>query len=420
MNLFSVRKNHPARQPSGDAVRLLLRTLLCCGLLLFVAATFVRGADFAAAPANDWPTFRGTAAGTGRSQATLSLPMTVRWQKQISELGFDATPVIADGVIYLGDLDGRFTALRLTDGSLLWETTGSLGYTASAAACGDVIVVGDIDGIVHGLAAADGHTLWTHESAGEISGGPTVLPADEDLPLRVLVGSQDATLSCLAVADGKLLWSHTIADQIRCSPTVAADRVFLAGCDGKLHVISTADGTSLGEVMIDGPTGTTPAAFENHVYFGTEGGSFFSINVADPQVAWQMRPAAGGQAYRSSAAIGLSSTGPLAIVGSRGRVVEAFSLADGSQTWRQRMRGRIDGSPVVLGARSNTANVTEVAVVGDAAGNIAALQTTDGEIVWEFDAGSGFIASPAVADGCLVMATDDGTVWCFSSEPQPQ
>ncbi|MBL6832046.1 MAG: PQQ-binding-like beta-propeller repeat protein [Pirellulales bacterium] len=382
------------------------------------AATAALGfaAEPAEAPAKAWPMFRGTVEGTGRSAAVLSLPLAPRWQKKVSEIGYDATPVIAEGVIYLGDLDGSFSAISLADGSPLWTITGSLGYTAAAAACGDVVVVGDIDGVVRGLAAADGTALWTHESAGEISGGPTVLEAEGDLPLRVLVGSQDATLACLAVADGRLLWSHTIADQIRCSPTVADDRVFLAGCDGKLHVISTSDGTALGEVAIDGPTGTTPAAFESRVYFGTEGGTFFSIDVAEPAVDWQMRPAAGGQAYRSSAAIGTTAMGPLAIVGSRSRVVEAFRLADGSHSWRQRMRGRVDSSPVVLQAAIGAESPAEVAVIGDAAGRIAALRSSDGEIVWEFDAGSGFVASPAVADGCLVMATDDGTLWCFAAQ----
>lgn len=393
----------------------------CSRVLVLVAAITTAAAncpaaELAEAPAEAWPMFRGTVEGTGRSAAVLPLPLAPRWQKQVSEIGFDATPVIADGSIYLGDLDGSFWAISLADGDIRWTTTGSLGYTAAAAACGDVIVVGDIDGAVHGLSAADGSTLWTHESAGEISGGPTVLSATDDLPLRVLVGSQDATLSCLAVADGRLLWSHTIADQIRCSPTVADERVFLAGCDGKLHVISSSDGTALGEVAIDGPTGTTPAAFESHVFFGTEGGTFFSIDVAEPAVDWQMRPAAGGQAYRSSAAIGLSPSGPLAIVGSRGRVVEAFRVADGSRSWRQRMRGRIDGSPVVLRAAADPGTSEEVTIVGDTAGRIVALRTADGESLWEFDAGGGFIASPAVAQGCLVMAADDGTLWCFAAE----
>ena len=385
---------------------------------LLAAGSIAAAGELAEASGDAWRMFRGTAESTGRSQAVLPLPLQPRWQKQISTIGFDATPVIADGVIYLGDLDGSFWAINLADGSERWKISGSLGYTSSAAVCDDVVVVGDIDGMVRGLSVADGSTLWTYESAGEISGGPTVLPAESDLPLRVLVGSQDATLLCLAAADGRVLWSHTIADQIRCSPTVAAGRVFLAGCDGKLHVISTADGSALGEVAIDGPTGTTPAAADDHVYFGTEGGSFFAIDVAEPDVAWQMRPAAGGQAYRSSAAIGASTKGPLAIVGSRSRVMEAFGLSDGNRVWRQRLQGRIDGSPVIVQATSPSSKTPfEVALVGDAAGGISALRTEDGEVAWEFDAGSGFVASPAIAAGALLMATDDGTLWCFAGEP---
>ena len=58
----------------------------------------------------------------------------------------------------------------------------------------------------------------------------------------------------------------------------------------------------------------------------------------------------------------------------------------------------------------------QVAIVGDSAGKIVALRTTDGEILWEFDAGNGFASSPAVAAGCVIMASGDGTVWCFGAE----
>jgi outer membrane protein assembly factor BamB len=390
--------------------------LLCLFVpaVILLAPSTSPAAEAAHAAADAWPMFRGTASGTGRSAAVLRLPLEPRWQKPISEVGFDATPVISGGTAYLGDLDGTFFAVSLADGSIRWTTSGSLGYSAAAAVCGDVIVTGDIDGVVRGLSAADGSTLWTHETAGEISGGATVLEAQGDQPLRALVGSQDATLVCLTAADGRQLWSHTIADQIRCSPTVAGTRVLLAGCDGKLHVIDTADGSVIGDVPIDGPTGTTPAALGTRVAFGSEGGSFWGIDVDPPAAGWQMKPAAGGQAYRSSAAIATPADGPLAIVGSRGRVLEAFDLDDGERRWRQRLRGRVDGSPVVLTLALESGETLEAAIVGDAAGQITAVRVDTGEVVWEFDAGSGFVASPAVADGCLVMASEDGMLWCFN------
>ena len=102
--------------------------------------------------------------------------------------------------------------------------------------------------------------------------------------------------------------------------------------------------------------------------------------------------------------------GEVAIVGTRGRAVEAFAIADGARRWRQGTRGRVDASPVVVHLDDSGATG---AIVADSAGKIALLRTTDGEKLWEFDAGGGFTASPAVADGSLVIPSVDGTVWCF-------
>lgn len=369
-----------------------------------------------AAPADAWPMFRGTAAGTGRSASVLRLPLEVVWKRELSEAGFDATPVILEGTVYLGDLDGRLFAIRLSDGSVHWEDRSAAGYSSAAAAAEALVVAGDLEGIVRGFDRATGRERWQHATEGEISGGPTLLPAGGRLPERVLVGSQDATLRCLTLADGKLLWQRAIPDQIRCSPTVAGGRVFLAGCDGRLHVIDATDGENIGEVPIDGPTGTTPAAHGGRVFFGSEGGTFWGIEIAGPTVAWKSAPAAGAQAYRSTAAIALGGGRPLAIVGSRGRMLAAFTLADGKPAWRQRMRGRVDASPLVATAESDGAR-QELAIVGDAAGRVVAVATDSGEPVWEFDAGAGFSASPAVAEGRLLLAGEDGTLWCFGPTP---
>ena len=37
----------------------------------------------------------------------------------------------------------------------------------------------------------------------------------------------------------------------------------------------------------------------------------------------------------------------------------------------------------------------------------------DGSVLWEFETGSGFSGSPAIAGGRLVIGTEDGVVYCF-------
>lgn len=56
-------------------------------------------------------------------------------------------------------------------------------------------------------------------------------------------------------------------------------------------------------------------------------------------------------------------------------------------------------------------------VVADAAGKITILDAATGDPRWEFDAGGSFGAGAAVAAGRVVIASDDGSVWCFRSGP---
>lgn len=370
------------------------------------------------APADAWPMARGCLAGTGRSAAVLSPPLEEAWRRDFPGGAFAAVPVIADGVVFLGDLDGHFHALDLTTGETRWtRTIEQAGFPSAAALADDArlpVVVGDDLGIVRGLDRATGETRWEYATEGEISGGPTILPT-ADGP-RVLVGSQDASLSCLDLATGNRLWTHSIADQIRCGPTVArtaaGDRIFLAGCDGRLHVIDAANGEELATVEIGGPTGTTPAVSGHLVLFGTEGGEFFAIDFMKAVIAWQKRPTTSAQAFRSSAGL----TEELAIVGSRGRSVEAFDVASGNPVWRQPRRGRVDASPVIVGIASDRSpGPREAALVADARGTVALLDAATGEPVWEFEAGGGFGGGAAVASGRVVIASDDGTIWCFAA-----
>ena len=384
------------------------------GLALAATMAVVRADEADEAPPTAWPLARGCPAGTGRSAATLRLPLVEHWHRSFDKTAFGAVPVIAGETIFLGDLDGTFHALDLETGATRWSIKAeAAGFPSAAAVSLDaampLVIVGDDTGVVRAFDRADGRLAWEYETDGEISGGPTILPATDRQSARVLVGSQDASLSCLGLADGSSVWRHSIADQIRCSPTVGDGRVFIAGCDGKLHVIDAATGTETAAVPIDGPTGTTPAAADGVVFFGTEGGTFFGIDVRKAVVAWKMAPAGNAQAYRSSAAV---SDG-LVIVGTRGKAVEAFAAADGARRWRQPMRGRVDAAPVVL-RRADVAG--SVALVADAAGRIAALDLATGQPAWEFDAGGGFSAGPAAVAGRIVLASDDGTVWCLRGE----
>jgi outer membrane protein assembly factor BamB len=379
-------------QPAHASVEFLRIQLL--SILLALAAM--------PAAAEDWPVVRGDTLGTGVAKSAVPENPEVLWTYRAKQdAGFDATAVIVDGIIYVGDSAGTFHAVRLADGKPVWtKEFPDSGFAAGAAVEKDHLYVGDLEGNVRCLAIADGAERWTMKMDAEVYAGPTTHGDD------VLVTSESGTLICLDAASGKERWpAFRIDSPLRCSPTIAGERVMLAGCDSLLHVINVADGKETHTVEIDGPTGSTPAIHGERVYFGTEGGTFFAIDVPadaekEPAVAWSYRDKKHGQPIRSAAAV----TDRIIVYGSQGKAICGLDPATHEPKWQVATRSRVESSPVISGNR---------AIAATTAGKIYLLNVDTGEATWEYEAGGGFTASPAVVDGRIVIGNTDGTLYCF-------
>ena len=358
-------------------------------------------ADESAAPlpkmATSWPLGRGSTQADGVAKTELPDRPEVLWKVEVDKGAFEGTPVIAGGVVYLGDMDGKVYAWNLADGKERWTYKVESGFIAAPAIRGDLLYIGDIDGKFYALDIQTGQPKWTFAAGAEIDNGANFWQDN------VLFGSQDANLYCLNAKSGELLWKYAIGDQIRCMPTVVGDRSFVAGCDSTLHIIDLVAGKEAAAVPIEAPTGVTPAVFQDNVYFGTEGGAMFAVNWKEAKVAWKAEDQGSSQPYRSAPAVQEG----IVVVGSRNRRVLAFDPATGAELWSFATKQRIDSSPVIVGQR---------VFVGAADGRLYAIDLMTGKPLWEYQATGGFTGSPAVADGKLVIATDRGVVYCFGKK----
>jgi outer membrane protein assembly factor BamB len=368
---------------------------------LYFFAVVLSGSAFGQEPPQAsekaWPLFRGDAMAQGVAHGTLPEKPELLWKVTIEKGAFEGTPVIADGVVYLGDMDGKVFAWNLADGKELWNYKTESGFIASPAIRGGLLYIGDLDGKFYALDIKTGQPKWTFSAEAEIDSGANFWKDN------VLFGSQDAHLYCLNAESGKLVWKFAINDQIRCMPTVVGDRSFVAGCDSILHIIDLTKGAEAAGVPIEAPTGVTPAVHGDNVYFGTEGGAMFAVNWKDAKVTWKAEDQASSNPYRSSPAV----QDGFVVVGSRNRRVLALDPRTGEEKWSFATKQRIDSSPVIVGDRI---------FVGAADGRLYALTLKDGKQLWEYQGTGGFTGSPAVADGKLVIATDRGVVYCFGAK----
>lgn len=350
----------------------------------------------AGAEGTSWPLFRGNRLATGVAETELPADLGIVWEYRVDNGAFEATPAIAQGICYIGDLDGTLHAVGLADGSLQWQKkTGSFGFAASPALRERRLYLGDIDGkfLCFDL---QGNLQWEFEAQAEINSSANF---HED---RVLFGSQDATLYCLDL-NGKLVWKIVMDDQIRCSPTVVEDRSFVAGCDGRLHIIDLKEGKELDSVAIHGPTGVTPAVMGDHLFFGTEAGEVFCIDWKQAEVKWRFMDKRRRE-IRSCPAIDPR----ILVIGSRSKTVYGINPKDGTEVWTLLCKRAVDSSPVIAGDR---------VFVADTSGKVYVQDLLTGRGIWQKEMGGSFSGSPALADGRLVIANDNGVVYCLGKQP---
>lgn len=352
----------------------------------------------------DWPFARGNAEATGATEITLPDEPQLLWTYEAEGSAFEATPVIAKGVIYLGDADGTMHAVRLSDGSGVWETTFDETFLLSPAAVrGSSVYVPDADGTIHTLAIDDGSELWTFDAGAEVYGGPAVLvrKTRDDL---LLVPTEAGNLFALDAESGEERWVFEIDAPLRCSPTMVSGHVLLAGCDGKLHTVDVRTGAETGSCDIGGPTGNTAAVREGIAYFGMEGGEFYAVDVSDPAkpaIKWTRRDPKRGQGICTAASV----TDAAVVYANQAKTVFALDPATGEPRWQKRTRSGVEASPLALGNNR--------VLVLTRRGRVLLLATDSGEEVWSYDAGGEFIASPAASDGRVLVANTDGTLRCF-------
>lgn len=366
----------------------------------------------------DWPLIRGDGAARGYSAQSLGDDIDQLWTFRAEGSGFEAAAAIVDGVVYIGDVDGTFYALRLEDGSVIWKrkyrdevlTTGDgkslfrpdaidTGFLNGVAVAGGRIYATDYNGMLRCLDAANGDVLWNLNTDSELYAAPNV--HDQ----RVLLVTESGELLSIEADTGEVRWKFSIDQPLRCWPTVVDGQALVAGCDAQLHVIDVQTGKKAQEsIEISGPPDAMPAVFDGHVYFCTAGGVFHVMTINPLAEAWSFQHPGQGEELHGAAV-----TGQLVILGTHNKQVVALDRVTGDQQWSFPTASRVESSPVVAG---------NLALFGTIRGRFYAVDVATGEEAWQFQAGGRFVASPAVSAGRVVLGNEDGTLYCFGGRAE--
>jgi outer membrane protein assembly factor BamB len=291
----------------------------------------------------------------------------------------DSSPAVADGILYVGALDGTLFALDASTGDFLWSySTGSSIHSSPAVDGGKVFFL-SIDGVMHAVDAGSGTVSWT------------------------------TTISTSPAWD----WS---------SPAVSGGNVFIASSNGIVYSLAAADGSVNWQTVIGATANSMIAVANGKVYSGTHNfdntaPTLVALNEADGSVAWiyDYYLSHGGvtgmiNCNGVSVADG-DSDGNLEVYfgvynwGGVGPQAICLDEATGTEEWAVSIGGDSTSTPAIHNG---------VVFIGSDDSQLYALDaTSSGNVLWTSATGGAIYASPAVADGMVFVGSLDHTFYAF-------
>ncbi|MCL5411302.1 MAG: PQQ-binding-like beta-propeller repeat protein [Patescibacteria group bacterium] len=242
---------------------------------------------------SDWPQLGHDSQKSNATNQIVNGPYRFYWRWTDVPIASRIQPVIFNGTMFVGGLNGTFYALDAaadTRGQaprIVWQRdlkdpTGALNSPIRSGAGVDdatnTVVVGTQHGVIYGLDIATGNVggspKWTVQTGGAILASPLMYNG------VAYLGSSDGNFYAINTADGNVLWKHPITDPVKGnvpilgSAALSADgsRLFFVAENVQAYALNTADGSESWNQQLQGQSGADrwPVVLGNTVVFRTQ------------------------------------------------------------------------------------------------------------------------------------------------------
>ncbi|MBQ7734072.1 MAG: PQQ-binding-like beta-propeller repeat protein [Synergistaceae bacterium] len=271
------------------------------------------------------------------SQA-LAFSGKTKWHVRLDS-GVTSGIAISGHTLFVGSETGRFYALNKDTGSEIWAYKGSSTVKGTPSVIGSNVVFAQGDGTITCLKISDGSLVWQSlPHSGEDNSLQDGTTAGDGM---IFVSRLNGKLYALDQKNGHLLWTYEGSEQgLRSAPGYGDGFVFLGGYDGIMSIITPNNGKRVNGGGAGGAI-NTPVVKNGKVYYSSWDGSVQSVQIKDVIPLWDTKV---GDPVATSPAVG---EGIVAVGTSRG-IVAAIDDKSGNLLWKfETNGGSITGTPVI-------------------------------------------------------------------------
>lgn len=387
-----------------------------------------------------------------------------------------ATPAVADGRVFFGGGFGsyEFYCLEAQTGRLLWQyQTSDDGPTAAVVEDGHVIF--NTESCELEVLTLDGKSVWKRWLGDPLMSMPAARNGQVFMVYPDSRGDHEHYLACFELQTGQPVWRTPITGEVITAPILSDQAVFLTTLEGTLHCCSQRTGEVLWREAVCATS--SPTVHNDQCYFSqrravpsdsgatgvqqtehcakranTTHGPTHAFSQTSRQAdyldhakrqfsspryaAYQAQDAGVGfAAFKGSAKIHQAMlnlghghvSSVWAYQGSKpfvddGRLFSALGdalccveMESGDVLWTRELHNGKVGGPLLDSVITPPALVNGKAFVCTFAGNVFALDTKSGDIVWQASVGEPIEFQPAVARGRVYIPTATGTLFCIET-----
>lgn len=255
--------------------------------------------------AEDWHTFMHDLGFSGMSpDRSLAPPLELLWKFKTGGPLY-ASPVIANGILYIGSTDGKLYALDAKQWGIKWVFDAGDAIRYSATVLGDRVYFNARNNKVYALDTKTGEKLWEFKSKNWMD-APPVVAAN-----KVYIGVFPSKIHVLNARTGTVesvreriihingieygcakgvfrpvfpehnakMWRDQTAGS-ESYPVIANDVVYIGARDGHLHAFDTSSKTQIWVHQLGGFVEAAPAISDGILYAASGDGSVYAFTNA--------------------------------------------------------------------------------------------------------------------------------------------
>jgi outer membrane protein assembly factor BamB len=208
----------------------------------------------------------------------------IRWRRTIGPT--ESSPLVAGGLVYVGDWTGRIYALSAQTGATRWTASTDGEVKGSIALAAGRLYVGAYDGHLYALDASTGRRIWRAAGQPRLGAAGTFYSTPAVAYHRAYIGSTDGKVYSFGAESGRLRWSYGTGGYVYASPAIWHQLVLVGSYDQAFYAFDAATGEVRWKFHANGPISGSATVLADIVYFSTFAGRTYALAAATGKELW--------------------------------------------------------------------------------------------------------------------------------------